>query len=226
MKPIYIKWTGGVDEQEYGIGVSTALELYRLAYATARRRGFLPLPAEIRAFGNWMVPGIPQDAPYWSTYWYVSESYSSQTGRLVAPRYLDAIREEPWQRSHPHYDLAMTEFDLVVSEKAREDEYTLGWVLEGIGTIVSVIRVRFALEGEKRLLAIRRLVAHHLARAIRTPYAGEREFCSNVCALRPATTTEELAALALEEWQAGVLLCPQCQEELLDALLVAERPPN
>ena len=228
MKAVYIMWTGGVDQQEYGTSISTVKEVFRLLYGTARHRGFVPFPTHIRAFGTWVVPTVPRGAPFWSTYWYVAESYDRGSRRIVGPQYLAAIREEPWQRSNPHYDLAITEFDLAERQGSEEGEYVMGSVLPGVGAIVSVLRVRFALEGEGRLLAIRRLVAHHLAQAIKAPLALGRteKYCTNICALRPTPSVEELAKLALEESQAGVLLCQDCREQLLDAILLAERSLN
>lgn len=228
MKPVNIMWSAGVDDREAEVAVATVREVLDGIYLTCRGLGFLPFPTRVHIYGTWIVPAIRRGNPYWGTGWYVESSLSPRANCVIAPRFLEAIREEPWQRSSPHYDLALLHCDLIAEEGG---DFLLGATLEGIGTVVSVLRLRFILDEDRRFLGLRRLVAHHLGHILGVPLPirkdeversyGERH-CTNACAMRHASRVEDLVRLAFEEQRAGVRFCRRCQRELANALITSD----
>jgi predicted Zn-dependent protease len=217
-----------VDDREAEVAVTAVREVLAGIYLTCREMGFLPFPTQVRAFGTWVVPAIRRGQPYWGTGWYVQNSLSPGSRRVIASRFLEMVEQEPWQRSDPHYDLALLHHDLVEEEGG---DFVLGAALEGVGAVVSVLRLRFVLEEERRFLGLRRLVAHHFGHVLGVP-APMREdeverslgwrHCANTCAMRHAQTVEELVRLALEERAAGLEFCARCERELANALIISD----
>lgn len=234
MKPLYIMWTEGVDEKEAQLAIGSAQEVFKVIYAACRKRGFVPFPITIRAYGTWLVPSIPRGAPYWGTRWYVDNSYSPLSKQVIGPKFLEIISQEPWQRSGPHYDIAIIDQDLAAEEmplpSPGERPFVLGCVLPGVGAVLSVLRLRFVLNEERRFLALRRLAAHNLGHVIGAPSElretnvevslGERH-CTNPCLMRHASRVEKLVKLAMEEWEMKISFCEECQENLLNGFLSA-----
>ena len=234
MKPLYIMWTEGVDEDEARLAIGAAQEVFKVLYGVCHKRGFTPFPITIRAYGTWVVPSLRRGTPYWGTRWYVDNSYSPLSKQVIGPKFLEIIRQEPWQRSGPHYDMAIIEQDLaaeeIISPSAGEKPFILSYVLPGVGAVLSVLRLRFVLNEERRFLALRRLVAHNLGHVIGAPSKsretnvevsfGERH-CTNVCLMRHTSGVEELVRLAAKEWEGNISFCEECQEDLLNGFLSA-----
>ncbi|MFH1084279.1 MAG: hypothetical protein V1772_00755 [Chloroflexota bacterium] len=110
-RAISITWSKGVSEEEAAVlvkAVDSTLNALYVRYPEAR----MARPVPIRAFGNWIIPALAPDRPYWGTQWYVDTSYTSDLRQVIAPTYLELVRQEPWQQADPHFDLALLDQDL------------------------------------------------------------------------------------------------------------------
>ena len=91
---------------------------------------FFDPPLVVQVYGNWVIPSLIDQSPYWGTQWYVDAAYDSEADRVVVPSYLELVRNEPWQKLSPHLDLALLDEDLTDMPaplaRRRPDYYSLG----------------------------------------------------------------------------------------------------
>jgi hypothetical protein len=226
LKAVSIMWTEGVSLEEAQVVISAVQHLLRLVHGAAHRGGFVLPPSAIRPFGTWVVPSIPQGEPYWGVPYYVDSSFDPVLGQIVAPTWLEVVRQEPWQREGPHYDVAIVEQDLT-DEPGRvvpfgAVDYTLAATLPGVATVMSVHRVRELAGKEQRRLALRRLATHNFGHVLGLPRGDRghdvrRSFgevhCTRRCLMRAAPTLAEVLSYAEEESRDGVMLCDLCQHD-------------
>lgn len=225
-KSISVIWTAGVSEQESNCLTETIQQVLRWLFMR-RVAALAHPPIRVAAFGNWMIPALVPDRPYWGAQWYVDSSYDEELKRVVAPTFLELVRQEPWQRANPHFDLALLDRDLTdfptPLAKLRPQRYSLGASYPGTAAVMSVHRVRRLAEDSVRHLALARLVRHHLGHVLGVPQferkqhtsrLGLETHCTNRCAMRHADTLEALARLALEEDEMGWPYCAECTRDL------------
>jgi hypothetical protein len=230
-KFISVTWSEGVSEHESQVFVDAIDRVLKWLYLR-HPDALVDPPIQVRVFGNWVIPGLLPDRPYWGTQWYIDTSLSSELGRVITPTFLELVRQEPWQRPDPHFDLALLEQDLtdfpVALARLRPDHYTLGSSLPGLAAVMSVHRLRQLDGAHTRDLALRRLVHHHLGHTFGVPSLVRSEevarlglemHCTNRCAMRQASTEVELVALALEEEEMGWPFCERCTTELHSIVL-------
>lgn len=228
MKAVSIMWTEGVSLEEAQLVISAVQHLLRLVHGVAGRAGFVLPPSAIRPFGTWVVPSIPQGEPYWGVQYYVDSSYDPALGQIVAPTWLEVVRQEPWQREGPHYDVAIVEQDLTDEPERAVPfgplDYTLAASVPGLATVISVHRVRELAQREQRRLALRRLATHNFGHVLGLPderrehdirhtYGGLH--CTRRCLMRASPTLAEVLSYAEEESRDGVMLCDLCRHDAL-----------
>lgn len=228
MKAISIMWTEGVEDLEARsalIAVQKVVET--MLHASQEKRLFLPGP-DIYPFGTWIVPSIPRGQPYWGTQWYVDNSYDEGTQQIIAPKFLELVQAEPWQQADPHYDLAIVEQDLALEERLKGFISTLGLVMPGVATIVSVYQLRAVEDLSLRLLSLQRLVSHCLGHLFQVPSPWREEdvefsfgekHCKGICVMRHTPDLKKLVEQAVAEAQGGVLFCDACRKDLLTLLV-------
>ena len=206
-------------------GVAKAVE----ATLTAAARAGIGLgKPEIRPFGTWCIPQMEEGSPYWSTMWYVGQSLNESTNTIVGPRFIDTIRQEPWQQANAHYDVAILDYDLVdepeVMASDEHSSYALSSTERDLAAVISVKKLREISDDDAFRRSLIRLTAHsfgHILEAPSTdrPQSTVRTFgdvhCSNTCVMRHAGLVEDLVDLSLEEFEAGVLYCDQCVQDIL-----------
>lgn len=232
-------WTEGVDEKEARLVIESVQGFLRRVYEICLRAGFAPPPTAIRPFGTWVIPSVPVGSPYWGSHWYLDSSYDPELRQVIGPRFLQVIREEPWQKVEPHYDIAVVERDLTDSPEKTVPRawgsFALSSTLPGVGAVMSVHRIRELVQEEARCQALRRLVFHSFGHVLRllpksrqqgveTSF-GDRH-CANRCVMRHAPTPEELVRLAKEEEQERVAFCAYCERDVLTELLLSHFSPN
>ncbi|HUV93672.1 MAG TPA: hypothetical protein VMX14_02415 [Anaerolineae bacterium] len=225
-KSINVTWSEGVADQESQTMTETLRQVLGRLYLRLPSALAAP-PIEVRVFGNWVIPALLPDRPYWGTQWYINTSYDDELKRVIAPSFLELVRKEPWQRLEPHFDLALLDYDLTdfPSPVARllPGHYALGSSFPGTTAVMSVYRIRELTDRFARELALTRLVRHHLGHVLGVPQFTRKErverlglelHCTNPCAMRHAPTVERLARLALEESEMGWPFCELCTREL------------
>lgn len=225
-KGISITWSEGIARRESRILVQTVDQVIKWLYFR-RPMAFYDPPMPVRVFGNWVIPALMDDQPYWGNQWYIEQSYDRELDRVIAPQYLELVRREPWQRATDHYDLVMIDEDLTEFPaplaRARPDLHCLGTSLPGTAAIVSVHQVRRIADRADRECALARLVRHHLGHVLAVPSFGRTHavvrrglemHCSNRCVMRHAVTLEDLIALSEDEAELGWTFCEACTQDL------------
>ncbi|HEY64422.1 MAG TPA: hypothetical protein G4O02_07600 [Caldilineae bacterium] len=231
MKPISIMWSEGVTEEEAAQAVFTVHQIINSLFRVRKHKRITPLAPAIRPFGTWVIPAVPRGAPYWGTQWYIDRSLDPELNRVRGPDFLRLVTLEPWQIHDPHFDLAILDLELVADPDDAPETPALGLTEPGTATVISVAPLREIADREERLLALRRLVAHHLGHLARVPRPGRTEnvdltdaepHCTAICAMRHAANVFELLRYAREEREAGVLYCPACEHDMRVQLASAQ----
>lgn len=239
MKPVSIMWTQGVDTAEAELVISAVRDFLRQVYSIGHRAGLALPPTTIRPFGTWYIPSQREGSPYWGTHWYVDKSFDSSRQQVVGARFLELVRDEPWQKTDPHWDIAVIDRDLVDGDSPRAGEecreFALASVVPELATVLSVYRLRGLVRPEQRERALRRLVLHQFGQVLGLPSRsrqaavekiGDRRFCTNRCVMRRAATVEELVLAAEQEHGDQVLLCDQCRRDVVEIVVMRGRSPN
>jgi hypothetical protein len=225
-KFISVTWSEGVREAESRILTETIEKTLRWLYLR-RPTALEDPPIPVRVFGNWIIPALVPDKPYWGTQWYINTSFDGEVQRVIAPVFLELVRLEPWQRTEPHFDLALLDLDLTdfpsPLARLRPDHYSLGTSFPGTSAVMSVHRLRRLANTQIQALALTRLVRHHLGHVFAIPGFTRQEcvarlglemHCTNTCVMRHAATVEELVEHAKEEAEMGWPFCELCTREL------------
>lgn len=229
-KFVSVTWSEGVTDQESGLMLAAIDQTLRWLFL--RTPGALEEPPiQVRAYGNWVIPALLPDRPYWGTQWYIDASYDREVGRIIGPDFLELVRREPWQRLDPHYDLALVDHDLTdfpsPLARIRREHYTLGTSFPGTTAVMSVHRLRRLGDERVRNLALARLVRHHLGHVLAVPSFARREdttrlglelHCTHTCVMRSAATVDELAQMSLQEAELGWPFCPECTADLYEVV--------
>jgi predicted Zn-dependent protease len=239
MKPVSIMWTQGVDTTEAQHAVSAVREFLREVYAIGHRVGLALPPTAIRPFGTWYIPSIPQGSPYSGTSWYIDSSYDRERQQVIGARFLELVREEPWQKSNPHWDVAVIDRDLVegLGDEPQGDRgnFALGAAIPELATVLSVYRLRGLVRPEQRELALRRLVLHQFGQVLGLPSAareeevarvGKRRYCTNLCVMRRAGNVDQLVRAAEQEGRDRVRLCERCRRDVVHLIVRRSISPN
>ncbi len=228
---ISVAWSEGVTDAESATLLATIQRTLHSLYLRVPAALEAP-PIAVRPFGNWIIPSLAPDRPYWGVQWYVDSAWDADVERVIAPTYLELVRQEPWQLAAPHFDLSLIDSDMTDFPSAlahlRRERYTVGTSLPGTAAVLSVRRIRTLGSARARRLALARLVRHALghvlgvpafSRTERTVRQGLELHCANRCIMRGASTVEDLAALAVDEAKLGWPFCPDCSRELLDVVV-------
>ncbi len=229
---ISITWSEGINEDESAILIQEVSRIIKWLYFQLPTALNTP-PTQIRVFGDWAISGLEPGSPYWGTQWYIDSSFNEDLQQVIAPLFLELMRQEPWQIETPHWDLALIDHDLTDYPTAgpitkETPHYALGSSLPGSIAVMSVRRVRAIPDARLRQLALQRLVRHNLGhimgavsykRDYRSVKHGLETHCVNRCAMRHASSVEELIEYAIEENNLPYLFCEQCAQELRSNLL-------
>jgi len=238
MKPVSIMWSQGVDTAEAQLAVTTIREFLQQIYSIGNAAGLALRPTTIRPFGTWYIPTVKRGSPYSGTSWYVDTSYDRTRGQVIGERFLELVRDEPWQKRDPHWDLALIDRDLVervTTPAESRGEFALGAAVPELGAVVSVYRLRGIIRSEQRQSALRWLILHHFARVIGLPSAMRSEaietiddhrFCANHCLMGRVATVEQLVSAASGESGDRIPLCDQCRRDIVRVFLLRGKSWN
>jgi len=230
---ISVTWTPDVDIRDAQTLGRTIEDVYGVLrpYFGRIPGQFDPMPS-VRIFGAWEIQGMPDGSAYSSIDWYIQHSLTDDRERILASRYLNTVRLEPWQGTSPHFDLALTEReledDLLTGKRpAQEGPLThaaLGFSRPGLISLVSTHPFNTLSNPRYRLLALRQTYAHYIGRLFDTPHPGNESrtvetrhgevYCTNECALRYFETPQQALAFARQQDDASLLYCRTCQQEM------------
>ncbi len=230
MKDLSVVWTETVDILEVRFGLAAVQEIIGDLQTITFRKGFFYAAPSVNVFGNWIIPSLPEGAPYRSLQWYIDQSYDRARRSVIGSKLLELIVNEPWQKSNAHYDLFLLGQSLVPTAEYPSGQQVLALSMPGRATVISAVPLRQIQDDRLRLFTIRRVVGHQLGHLIGVPSpsrpetilepSGERH-CPNVCVMRDSPELEKLVQMALEELRAHVMLCPACRQDLLDMMMDA-----
>jgi hypothetical protein len=227
MRRTYVSmtWTPGVDVADARLLLRTVEDIYELLRGHFGTPGqFDPLPG-VRVFGAWSIQSMPTGSAYSDINWYVDRSLDDEQETILASRYIDTVSLEPWQSSHPHYDLALTDLPVCddVSGEGRR-ELALGLHHRGIVSLVSTRLFDSIKNVALRHMAMQHTFVNYLGlmfgipahgRAEHVEYHDDDPYCTNVCAMRYTDSPKTALAFAQEQVAQGVLLCSECQRDLV-----------
>ncbi len=232
MKSISIQWTEEVSLAEARAVLSGVSDAVELGLALSAKLGVGLVRPEIRPFGTWRIPSIKKGSPYWSTLWYVHESLDRMSGYIDGRKFLDTIRQEPWQEAGAHYDIAIVHHNLTDdSDKMVQDgdiQYSLSSTSEDLAAVISTKQIRTVNDDRQRREALTRLAVHSFGHVLQTTnrsgptvrLAYGEKHCTNAgCVMRHAATTAELLALSSDEADSEEWFCNECSEAMLRHLL-------
>jgi hypothetical protein len=227
---ISMTWTSGVDEEDAQVMIRTIEDIYALLRHQFGKPGqFDPLPS-VRVFGSWAIPSMPQDSAYANVQWYVRRSLDPIRRVIIGSRFMDTVVKEPWQTTSPHFDLAMTELNVLDDiAQGREipalpgEPHALGVSSPGLFSLVTTHPFDEIESPELRKLALRHMVAHYFGVLMGIPLAHRaddiiiykgRRYCANTCAMRFTDTPTLALGFAQQELAAGTIYCEACQRDL------------
>lgn len=221
---ISVTWTPGVEPHHAALLVRTLEDIFDLLRPRFGRPGqFDPLPL-VRVFGDWVIPGLPPGTAYRSMEWLTGHAVGDAGDRILTSRFKRLIDLEPWQGTHPHHDLTMTELPLVDDLSGGSTPVVLGYSRRGLVSLISTNAFDGQPEGTLTDLGMRHLVAHYVGQMFDAPdprrtaglgtHGGE-PYCTNLCALRHTADAEAALAYGREQAGQGVIYCDPCQRDLV-----------
>ncbi len=226
-----LAWSEGVSDLEAEVFVQAVHQTLNWLYFR-RSDAFFDPPLRVQVYGNWVIPSLVDQYPYWGTQWYIDNTYDGESDRVVAPEFLELVSNEPWQKADPHLDLALIDEDLTDMPaplaRKRADYYSLGTSYPERAAVMSVHRLRALESSDLKTVALTRLVRHHLGHLLAVPRFDEHVHvlrrglemhCTNRCVMRHAETLDQLVAFALEEGAQGWGFCERCTSDLHSAIL-------
>jgi len=239
VKSISVQWTPEIQGADAEVVVSTVAHLQEVMMVLGQHAGFSLSRGAIRPFGTWVIPSVKEGAPYWSTLWYVQTSYEPSTGQISGPRFIDAVRAEPWQRAGPHYDVAIVHTDLTDrSERTVQGAgapYVLAAWEPNLAAVLSVYRMQELVDARSRRIALRRLALHAFGRVLELPGPGRTEAvemrhgapaCTNRCVMRTAADVATSLDFGREEFETRTLFCAACTSDLLNHIVATHFSRN
>ncbi len=239
MKSISFQWTEGVAPWEAETVVSTVAHIQEVMLVLGQRAGLSLNRGELRPFGTWVIPGIPRGSPYWSTRWYVDQSLDKATGQIYAPKFINVLRDEPWQQVGPHYDVAIVHADLLDAPERNaggaSDPHVLASTETDLAAVLSMHRLRRIPEHDDRRMAVRRLATRSFGQVLDLPGPDRKQavdlvhgqrVCTNVCVMRAAPRPEDILELARQEHRSRIVFCRDCTNDLLDQVVATHFSQN
>ena len=226
---ISVTWTPGVDTEDARTMIRVIEDVYRLLRRHLGRPGqFDPLPV-VRVFGAWTIPACPPDGVYCSMDWFLEHSVDESGERILASRYLENIRLEPWQATTPHFDFCLTDLAILDDRnRANAPVEVLGVSRRGMVSLISAHPFVSLPSDNLRALALRQMVAHYLGHMFDVPRPGRPEglqeqdgipYCTGTCAMRFTGTPTQALMFAREQAAGNVIYCPACQQDLLAQII-------
>ncbi len=239
MRRTYVSmtWTPGVDQNSARLLLQTIEDIYELVRRHLGTPGqFDPLPS-IRVFGAWAIPSSPPGTPYADIDWMIRRSLDDDRDHILATRFVETVTLEPWQATHPHFDLCLTELpvhDDRPTGTARAEE-VIGISHRGMLSLVSTRQFDVIESESLRQLAMQHTFANHIGMLFDIPDSAREDiaisedgnvYCTNQCAMRYTGTPQKALAFARQEIVSGVIYCEACQHDLIARIIGYHLGPN
>ena len=215
IKPIYVMHEDGVTP-DHVVAVSKGIAAV-LDAAGMRQR------IEVHHFGAWRHAQWRQGTtlrPHCSVEWYLDEGrkHSKKDGQLYEPAISNALYNDPWQESQPHYDLVILKSDLY----AEGCNFIIGAALKGKFCLVSVNRF-LGLSAKEQEECIATETIHELGHVFGLPHDDRNDgaieeslggHCTNRCTMRQGLVVpRDWQYMTTHRLQHGPF-CPTCKQEL------------
>ena len=225
---ISVSWTPGVDADSTQILIQTIEDTFNLLRRHLGKPGqFDPMPV-VRLFGAWVIPTAPHGAAYSDVNWYAEHGLDESRKHLLASRYLEIIRLEPWQSNSPHLDFALTELPLVDDISGPYPvTNALGFARPGLVSLVSTYPFLSIGDRHLRRVAMWQTLAHFFGRLFDVPRVSRHEhvlehqgglYCTNTCAMRFTDTPTLALSFGQQQVAGGVMYCRACQQDLVSQM--------
>lgn len=221
---VSMTWTPEVPADDARLLVRRVEDIYDLLRGSLGVPGqFDPLP-NVRVFGAWELADSSGLSAYQGIDWILKRAISDEGDHILASRYLQLIRLEPWQATQPHFDLCLTDLPL---DEDREDfpaaREVPGFSRRGLVSLISTSPFRHVAMHSLRRLGLQQVYAHYLGQMFDAP-APQRAnteivegsvYCTNLCAMRYTPSPERAIAFGQELAREGAIFCPACQYDLV-----------
>lgn len=221
---ISMTWTPGVNPDDTQVFIRTIEDIYTLLKRHLGKPGqFDPLPV-VRIFGAWAFENAPQGGAYSNIEWYINRTMDDTGRHILASRYLETVRLEPWQAYNPHFDLALTDIQIVNDLRDVTASVTpLGLNRPGLISLISSHSFQEIDSPDLRRLALRHTCAHFFGRLMEAPRRFRKDviehegrlYCANNCAMRYTDTPTLALSFARQEMERGELFCESCQKDIV-----------
>jgi hypothetical protein len=239
MRRTYVSmtWTPGVDQNSAKLLLRTVEDIYELVRKHLGTPGqFDPLPS-IRVFGAWAIPSSPPGTPYADIDWMIRRSLDDERDHILATRFVETVTLEPWQSTHPHFDLCLTELPVHDDRAAGSNVpgEVIGISHRGMLSLISTRQFDVIESESLRQLAMQHAFANHIGMLFDIPDSSRTDivisedgniYCANQCAMRYTGTPQKALAFARQEVVSGVIYCEACQHDLIAKIAGYHLGPN
>lgn len=178
----------------------------------------------VRDFGVWQTPRALRGGrlqPFQSIGWYVLRSVraSARVGQCNATQILRDMREEPWQRDEPHYDVFLSTDDMY--DGSDGNNFSIGLTAPGFGSVISAARFTDVVNAAIRTEYVQTAVMHEVGhlfglvslRRQRNVVESLGLHCTNRCIMRQGLSVPDWYQMTLDRLS-GRPFCEQCRREL------------
>ena len=227
---ISMTWTPGVAMEDARLLIRQMEDIYDLLRGHFGPPGqFDPLPT-VRVFGAWELPSDETTIGnvYRSVDWMLERSLADDGQHILATRYLDTIRHEPWQSSHPHFDLSITALPIEDDQGEKIQQNALGITRRGMVSLVSLHPLAEVRRVVLRRAALMQLYAHYIGQMFDAPCVGPSErleefggeiYCTNQCAMRYLSSVDDALTYGVDQSSEGTIYCEACQYDIISQIL-------
>lgn len=158
--PTYIMWDNTLTKAGQEVVQGAMVELYKNIGFDLNK---------ICVYGNWFsnkaVDANKKLNPYESIQWLLNDSYNSNRGQIDAGRLLRRLYDDPYQKSHPHWEVIFTAHDLY----CYNTSFVIGAAQPDIGTIISLSRFMGIQESALRHEIIKTEIFHEVGHVFGLP---------------------------------------------------------
>lgn len=220
LKSISVSWSSELVDNDAVQSLAAIVGVITSLYYTRWPWGMIAPIVGLQPFGNWVIPALPEGAPYSSFDWYVETSMSPGSDSVDADRFLNLVEAEPWQQESHHFDFSLVRRPLW---RAGSTEDLPVASRPGMAAVISSDWIRGFQGAASQALALRRLSLHGIGLAMGLePHQDD----GIVCAMRSFTGRADFLRQAQEEAGGKTIYCERHLTQVLSTFLAGRAPLN